>query len=76
MISRRGQVRRRATGPNRTNPLTMGPEGPGLSIGHNISGGELVASWAPGAFVYKTLNQTGSENMAWATCLHCGRTCL
>jgi len=49
-----------------TNPLTMGPEGLGLALGHTISGGEMVAGWAAGAAVFKTLNQTGAENMAKA----------
>jgi predicted dinucleotide-binding enzyme len=49
-----------------TNPLAMGPDGLSLALGHDISGSELVASWAPGASVYKTLNQTGAENMARA----------
>ena len=37
-----------------------------LEIGHSISGGERVAALAPGAAVFKTLNQTGSENMEHA----------
>lgn len=47
-----------------TNPLAMGPDGLGLEIGHSISGGEKVQSWAAGASVYKTLNSTGFGNMA------------
>jgi 8-hydroxy-5-deazaflavin:NADPH oxidoreductase len=50
-----------------TNPLGMGPSGLGLVLGHNTSGGEQVASWAPGAAVFKTLNQTGAENMEKAS---------
>ena len=49
-----------------TNPLTMGPDGLSLAVGHEISGGEMVARWAIGASVFKTLNQTGAENMAMA----------
>lgn len=47
-----------------TNPLGMGPNGLYLTIGHDTSGGEQVAMWAKGALVFKTLNQTGAENMA------------
>ena len=32
-------------------------------LGHNTSGGEQVAVWASGAAVFKTLNQTGAENI-------------
>jgi hypothetical protein len=46
-----------------TNPLGMGADGLELVLGHDISGGERVASWAPGASVFKTFNQTGAENM-------------
>lgn len=46
-----------------TNPLTMGPEGFSLEIGHTVSGGERVAEWAPTARVVKTLNQVGAEAM-------------
>lgn len=46
-----------------TNPLRMGAEGLELALGHEPSGGELVASWAADARVYKTLNQTGAENL-------------
>jgi predicted dinucleotide-binding enzyme len=49
-----------------TNPLRMGPDGLELALGHNTSGGEHVAAWARGAAVFKTLNQTGAENMASA----------
>ena len=49
-----------------TNPLAMRSDGLGLAVGHEISGGELVARWAVGASVFKTLNQTGAENMARA----------
>jgi 8-hydroxy-5-deazaflavin:NADPH oxidoreductase len=47
-----------------TNPLTMGPDGVGLEIGHSISAGEKVQGWAKGASVFKTLNTTGFGNMA------------
>ena len=47
-----------------TNPLSRGPDGIGLEIGHSISGGEKVQGWAAGASVYKTLNTTGFANMA------------
>src|SRR5579884_2929358 len=29
-----------------TNPLTMGPQGMSLAIGHTTSAGEMVAAWA------------------------------
>jgi len=47
-----------------TNPLTRGPDGIALEIGHAISGGEKVQGWAAGASVFKTLNTTGFSNMA------------
>jgi predicted dinucleotide-binding enzyme len=47
-----------------TNPLGMGTDGLQLVLGFDTSAGELVASWAPGAFVFKTLNTTGAGNMA------------
>jgi 8-hydroxy-5-deazaflavin:NADPH oxidoreductase len=49
-----------------TNPLRMGANGLELEIGHTISGGERVAALAPGASVFKTLNQTGFANMEHA----------
>jgi predicted dinucleotide-binding enzyme len=49
-----------------TNPLGMGPDGLQLVLGFNTSAGEQVASWARGAFVFKTLNTTGAGNMAKA----------
>jgi predicted dinucleotide-binding enzyme len=49
-----------------TNPLGMGLDGLQLVLGFNTSAGEQVASWAPGAFVFKTLNTTGAGNMAKA----------
>ena len=45
-----------------TNPLA--PDLSGLTIGHDFSGGEQVAEWAKGAFVYKAFNQTGFNIMA------------
>jgi len=49
-----------------TNPLGMGSDGLQLVLGFNTSAGEQVASWAPGASVFKTLNTTGAGNMAKA----------
>ena len=49
---------------NSTNPLTRGPDGIGLEIGHAISGGEKVQGWAAGASVFKALNTTGFGDMA------------
>jgi predicted dinucleotide-binding enzyme len=46
-----------------TNPLRMGVDGLELEVGHTTSGGERVAALARGASVFKTLNQTGFENM-------------
>ena len=44
-----------------TNPI-----GPGfkLALGHNTSGGEMIAAWAKGAHVYKVFNTTGYNIMA------------
>lgn len=47
-----------------TNPLATGPDGLRLVIGHDSSGVEEIAKAAPRASVFKTLNQTGVENMA------------
>jgi 8-hydroxy-5-deazaflavin:NADPH oxidoreductase len=47
-----------------TNPLTRGPDGISLEIGHSISAGEKVQGWAAGASVFKTLNTTGFGTMA------------
>jgi len=49
-----------------TNPLRFGPAGLELEIGHDTSGAERVAVLARGAAVFKTLNQTGFDNMAHA----------
>jgi len=46
-----------------TNPLGMGPNGLELVLGHTTSAGEQVASWAPAAAVFKTLNQIGADSM-------------
>ena len=46
------------------NPIARMPEGIGLALGHNTSGGEQVQSWLPEARVVKTLNQVGAEIMA------------
>jgi predicted dinucleotide-binding enzyme len=48
------------------NPLGMGNDGLQLVLGFDTSAGEKVARWAPGAFVFKTLNTTGAGNMAKA----------
>jgi hypothetical protein len=32
-------------------------------LGHTTSAGEQVASWAPGAAVFRTLNQIGADSM-------------
>ena len=50
-----------------TNPLTSGAGGLALALGFETSGAERVAAWAKGASVFKTLNQTGAENMAKAS---------
>ncbi len=48
-----------------TNPLSYSSDtGLSLACGFTTSGGEQVADWAPGASVFKTLNQTGAEGMA------------
>jgi len=47
-----------------TNPLRMGSAGLELSIGFDRSAAKYVASLAPGAAVFKTLNQVGFEVMA------------
>ena len=46
-----------------TNPLGMGPDGLGLALGFDTSGGEMVAGWAPGTSVFKAFNTTGFNNM-------------
>ena len=47
-----------------TNPLRMGAAGLELLLGFDRSAAEQVASLAPGAAVFKTLNQVGFEVMA------------
>lgn len=48
-----------------TNPLGYDPvDGLHLALGFSTSGAEQVAGWAPGAHVFKSLNQTGAEGMA------------
>jgi 8-hydroxy-5-deazaflavin:NADPH oxidoreductase len=46
-----------------TNPVGMGAGGLELALGWDTSAGERVASWAPGAAVFKAMNQIGAENM-------------
>jgi predicted dinucleotide-binding enzyme len=53
-----------------TNPLGMGPEGLRLVVGHDTSAAEEIAAAAPGASVFKTLNQTGAENLLDAEAYH------
>lgn len=60
-----------------TNPLR--PQLAGLTHGHDSSGAEQVAAWAPGARVVKVFNSTGFNNMADpaypegpATMFYCG----
>lgn len=55
-----------------TNPLRMGREGLNLVVGHDTAGVEQVAARAIGAsvLVFKTLNQTGAENISDATACH------
>lgn len=49
-----------------TNPLAMGPNGLELTLGFDTSAGEQIAAGATGASVFKTLNQTGIENIPHA----------
>jgi len=49
------------------NPIARTPQGMGLALGHDTSGGEQVAAWFPDAHVVKTLNQVGAEIMADAS---------
>lgn len=45
----------------------MGPDGLELAVGYDGSGGETIARLAPGASVFKAMNQVGYEVMADAT---------
>jgi 8-hydroxy-5-deazaflavin:NADPH oxidoreductase len=45
-----------------TNPLNE--DFSALTLGHTVSAAEQVASWAPGARVFKAFNTTGFGNMA------------
>lgn len=47
-----------------TNPLQEGPNGLELALGFSTSGGEMVAQLAPGASVFKTMNQVGFAVMS------------
>jgi len=47
-----------------TNPLAMGPEGLGLSVGHSSSGAEEIARALPGLRLVKCFNTTGFNVMA------------
>jgi 8-hydroxy-5-deazaflavin:NADPH oxidoreductase len=49
------------------NPLGIVDGTLNLVVGHTISGAELVAQWATGGRVVKTLNQVGAEVMANAS---------
>ncbi len=49
-----------------TNPLGMGENGLGLTLGFTTSGAETIAAMAPKALLFKAFNQTGIENMAEA----------
>jgi predicted dinucleotide-binding enzyme len=53
-----------------TNPLGMGPDGLHLTLGFDTSGAEAIAAAFPEAHLFKTLNQTGAENMAEARAYH------
>jgi len=46
-----------------TNPLTFGPAGPTLALGHTDSGGEQVQRWLPKAKVVKVYNSVGNAHM-------------
>lgn len=47
-----------------TNPIAMGPDGMGLSVGHTTSGAEHIQRLIPQAHVIKALNQVGAEVIA------------
>lgn len=46
-----------------TNPLCAGANGLGLAVGHETSGGEMVAALLPESRVVKTMNQVGFSVM-------------
>jgi 8-hydroxy-5-deazaflavin:NADPH oxidoreductase len=47
-----------------TNPVAMGPDGLTHALGLASSAAEHIRDWCKGAYVFKTLNQTGFETMA------------
>jgi 8-hydroxy-5-deazaflavin:NADPH oxidoreductase len=47
-----------------TNPVEMGPDGLTHALGFASSAAEHIRDWCRGAYVFKTLNQTGFETMA------------
>lgn len=47
-----------------TNPVKLGATDEMLELGYDTSAGEMVAKWAKGAAVFKSLNQVGWEVMA------------
>jgi 8-hydroxy-5-deazaflavin:NADPH oxidoreductase len=47
-----------------TNPVLMGAGMPTDKVGHLLSGAEQVQQWHPEARVFKSLNQTGYENLS------------
>jgi 8-hydroxy-5-deazaflavin:NADPH oxidoreductase len=46
-----------------SNPVIMGAGAPTDKTGHVLSGAEQVQQWRPEARVFKSLNQTGFENL-------------
>jgi 8-hydroxy-5-deazaflavin:NADPH oxidoreductase len=46
-----------------SNPVIMGAAAPTDKTGHVLSGAEQVQQWRPEAHVFKSLNQTGFENL-------------
>jgi 8-hydroxy-5-deazaflavin:NADPH oxidoreductase len=50
-----------------TNPLRMGAQGLELAVGFDDSGAETIARLAPGASVFKAMNQVGYEVMSDAS---------
>jgi 8-hydroxy-5-deazaflavin:NADPH oxidoreductase len=47
-----------------TNPVAMAPDGLTHALGLASSAAEHIRDWCRGAYVFKTLNQTGFETMA------------